>query len=65
MDAATIKINSVADGVGGNISKLKIITDPSSKNIQVEETFRETMEIISSLKEEVDLLSEQTKVKFE
>lgn len=32
---------------------------------KVQETFKETMAIISSLKEEVDLLSEQTKARFE
>ena len=47
------------DGLNGNVSKLKIFTDPSSGiNAQIQETFRETMEIISSLKEEIDLVSE-------
>ena len=61
---STIKINTSQDNT--NVQKLKIFTEPSSGlNNQIQETFRETMEIISSLKEEIDLIGEQTKIKLE
>ena len=45
-------------------SKLKGDAPPDSF-VQVQEAFKETMTIISSLKEEVDLLAEQTKARFD